>query len=359
VFYLLVPRHIVNLYKYKVYYFLSKRNIYISFSIYDKKMAIFKLNKKDKRILSELDMDARQPISKIAKKVRLSKEVTNYRIKRLEKEGIIEGYYAVIDILSLGYIYCRYHLCFYNMEPHIEKEIIKYLKVNHPLSWIISTTGEADFVIVIGAKSILEIKKIGDIILHKLGKFIKEKKVYVVARKYHFKHNYLYNDQDLRTEILGNNPKKIEIDATSIKILNMLSRNARLQSSEIASKVGLTANAVRARIKNLIKQGVILCFRIKINVSKLHYQHFRVFLNLKDVTDESYKKIKEFLHKEPCVIFITEALGKSDLEFQIIIRSHTDFYTFMNNMRQIFGQLIVDYDYQFVYKEHQVYYFPG
>ena len=58
-------------------------------------------------ILSELDMDARQPISAIAKKVGLSKEVVNYRIKQLEKKKVIREYYTVLNITKLGLIFCR------------------------------------------------------------------------------------------------------------------------------------------------------------------------------------------------------------------------------------------------------------
>ena len=50
-------------------------------------MSSVKLDVKDKKILAKLDMNARQPIAHIARKVRLSKEVTHYRIKRLEEKG--------------------------------------------------------------------------------------------------------------------------------------------------------------------------------------------------------------------------------------------------------------------------------
>ena len=46
------------------------------------------LNLKDKKILYELEVDSSRSISDIAKKVRLSREVTTYRIKRLEKERL-------------------------------------------------------------------------------------------------------------------------------------------------------------------------------------------------------------------------------------------------------------------------------
>jgi len=42
-----------------------------------------KIHVKDMKILRELDFDARQPISQIARTIGLSTEVTAYRIKQL------------------------------------------------------------------------------------------------------------------------------------------------------------------------------------------------------------------------------------------------------------------------------------
>ena len=43
------------------------------------------LASKDKAILAELGLDARQNLTALARKVRLSKQVVSYRIKQLEK----------------------------------------------------------------------------------------------------------------------------------------------------------------------------------------------------------------------------------------------------------------------------------
>ena len=60
-----------------------------------------KLNLKDQKILYALEFNARATISQIAKQVRLSKEVTNYRIKRLEKEDIIDSYKTIFNLYNL------------------------------------------------------------------------------------------------------------------------------------------------------------------------------------------------------------------------------------------------------------------
>ena len=62
------------------------------------------LKTKDLQILALLDQNSRISISKLAKKLRLSKDGVNYRIKKLEKEKIITRYFADIDVSKLGLI---------------------------------------------------------------------------------------------------------------------------------------------------------------------------------------------------------------------------------------------------------------
>ncbi len=63
-----------------------------------------KLDLKDKKILYELDKNARASISDIGRAVRLNKNTVNYKIKRLEEQKVILSYYTVIDNSKLGYL---------------------------------------------------------------------------------------------------------------------------------------------------------------------------------------------------------------------------------------------------------------
>ena len=60
-----------------------------------------KIDLKDRKILYELDLNSRQSLTAIGKKVGLKKDVVSYRIKKLEDEGIIKNYYAFIDTLFI------------------------------------------------------------------------------------------------------------------------------------------------------------------------------------------------------------------------------------------------------------------
>ena len=61
-----------------------------------------KLDGKDKKIIEQLQIHARQPSTEIARKTRLPIDVVKYRIKRMEQAGIIKSYHAFLDSSRLG-----------------------------------------------------------------------------------------------------------------------------------------------------------------------------------------------------------------------------------------------------------------
>jgi DNA-binding Lrp family transcriptional regulator len=68
-----------------------------------KEQIIMELNETDIKILQGLLEDARFSSRQIAKKVGVSVGTVLARIKRMEREGIIKGYSALLDHEKLGY----------------------------------------------------------------------------------------------------------------------------------------------------------------------------------------------------------------------------------------------------------------
>ena len=84
------------------------------------------LDMKDRTILHELEIDSRQPISRLAKKVRLSREAVSYRMKKLAESGVILWFRADINITRLGFTYYRLHLRLHNVNKKKEQELVKF-----------------------------------------------------------------------------------------------------------------------------------------------------------------------------------------------------------------------------------------
>ena len=84
------------------------------------------LDTADKIILDILQENAKTPLKDIARKVYLSTPAVSARIEKMEKEGIITGYYAQVNPLALGY-----HIkALINLEvpPEDKKEFYPFVK---------------------------------------------------------------------------------------------------------------------------------------------------------------------------------------------------------------------------------------
>jgi DNA-binding Lrp family transcriptional regulator len=314
-----------------------------------------KLDMKDRKILYELDMDARQSISQIAKKVRLSKETVNYRMKQLEKKGIIEGYYAVINSMLLGYSFYRIFMKFQNISPAKEEEIINYLKKLPSVGWLTSTEGTFELAVVIWAKYIYEFEEEYNKFFYKYGRYVRHKEFSIATRIWHFRRRYLYEKKEGRLILAGG--KKVDIDKIDYDILHILAANSRTPIIDIAAKLRLSSNTVKYRIKRLIDEGVILGFRTKINANLFGYQHYKIFLTLKDITKEKRDELIRELSSHQNVVYITEPIGQADLEFEMDMRSSAEVHNMLKALRSKFN-IIRDYEVCLDYYDYQVNYLP-
>ena len=78
----------------------------------------------DRRIIRLLQENARISLKTIAEKTFLSSPAVSARIDRLEKEGIITGYHAMVDPVKLGY-----HILAYinvNVQPDDKTKFYAY-----------------------------------------------------------------------------------------------------------------------------------------------------------------------------------------------------------------------------------------
>ena len=116
-----------------------------------------KIDLKDRKILFELDHNARISISEISKKIKLTKGGVVYRLKKLEESGVIKNYYTVIDTFKIGYICLRY-LIKLQYATIKTKEIIKAYFAKYPNTWYIAEPeGKYDLLITIWGKNIEKI----------------------------------------------------------------------------------------------------------------------------------------------------------------------------------------------------------
>ena len=315
-----------------------------------------KLTIKDMKILKELDFNARQPISQIAKKVGLSNEVTGYRVKQLEKKNIITGYYPVIDLSKLGYLFCRVTFELEKVDSKVEEKFLEYAHSIPEVGWFI-VRGNMNISLVFYAKNVAEAKEIVDKIYHNFYSVVKKKVPSIATKIYHFRRNYLYETKDDDYIVWGEGIP-VKIDEIDKKILTLLTKDVHILYTEIAKEVNLTSMAVMNRVKRMEKEKLILAYRCALNLDKLGYSHQKVVLYMENISPNRKKTLIQFLRVFPHTVYITEVLSSCDLEFELHIKSMSQFYEFLKKLRESFPEIKSFESFPF-YREEIIRYIPG
>lgn len=307
-----------------------------------------KIDLKDRKILYELDLNCRQSNTQIGKKVGLKKDVVSYRIKKMEEEDIITGYWTNIDSYRFGYQVYRYYIIFQNASSTQKNEIIQKL-VNYKNTWVVGAIkGIYDIVAVIWVKSIPKFYLFWDDFNEKYGDYFLEKifSVYLQADVYPLSYLLLDDfprsdrDEYLQTNGCG---EQIEIDNVDYKLLNIIAGNARIPLIELADNLGCSSQSVNYRIKNLMKKGVIQGFHIGINIKKLGFEHFKVDIWLKELSKRN--KMWKFLRYNPYVTFINTSAGYADLEIEFNIENSDKLIDAIEDVSSKFPGAIRKYTY--------------
>lgn len=127
-------------------------------------------------------------------------------------------------------------------------------------------------------------------------------------------------------------------------ILRILSDNLRIELKKLGSQVKLTGEAVRHRIKNLIKKEVILGFSAIPNYVKLGYQTYFLLIQTRNLTTENEKRLKSFLHKKEYTILSSKMIGKYDIFISISIKNLNELNQILTELKNEFSNIIRTYE---------------
>ncbi|MBT3814175.1 Lrp/AsnC family transcriptional regulator [Candidatus Woesearchaeota archaeon] len=315
-----------------------------------------KLDVKDRKILYYLDIDARQPSSKIAKKVGLSKDAVNYRIQKMLRLGIIKHFYTVLNTPQLGFMHFNTLFRFRNINQTIKNNFVNYCKNNQKVIWCTSCYGGWDFGVSFLAKDLNEYNEFIQEVLNQFGKNIHEKSMSMILDSPTYSREYLKGGK-IGKEFKYKVSKKNTLDQTEKKILSIISQNAELTAIEIANKLKLTTDIVRYRIKQLKKKNIIQGFRISIDLEKIGYTYYKLLFTLKDLTIKKENELREYCKTHPYIIQFIKYLGNWEIQIELEVPSEKKLFVILEDLRNRFAEIIKTYEVLRL-KEEKLNYYP-
>ncbi|MDD5253580.1 MAG: Lrp/AsnC family transcriptional regulator [Candidatus Nanoarchaeia archaeon] len=317
-------------------------------------MKELKLDKKDLDILAELDLNSRNSINQIAKKLKLSKDGVNYRIKKLIDNKIITRFFIDIDISKLGLILNKVTFQFQNITKDKGEEIFNFLKEHPKVGWVVFCSGRWDALVVIYVKNLYEYESVIKEINEKYGHFIHAKEFISHPRYYVCSRKWLSKNPRPKISEIGGKKEVEKVDNVDINIIKLLAENARIPIIDIAAKTKISPSLVIRRIGNLEKKGIILNYRIGLNLPKLGKEFCKSFIYLQNITRRVEKEIIGYCLNHPKVTAVTTSIGAWELELEMEVKNFEEFFQVMTEIKTKFKDYIKNYEAIVITKEYGI-----
>ena len=312
---------------------------------------------KDRKILYELDLNARQSDAAIGRKVNLSKDVVNRRIRKLIERGVIKHFYAIVDATRLGYISGRFIIKFQHDTPEREIEMVNLLVAKPYTWWVGRIEGQRDLCFTIWAKDIYDLFDIIREIQQEFKWLIKDFVPGIYAKFYQYRRSYLLNKQtDDSKPVITCFREVADFDETDINLLRIIAADARMPTTDIASRLNVTSDTIRMRLKKLIDKKIIQGFRAAIDLSNLGYLWYKIQLDLEDVSKIS--NIIQYASGHPNIVYAYEIIGGYDLELELEVENYEQFKKILDEIRDRFSKEIRYCDHFLFSEEFKIIYMP-
>ena len=311
---------------------------------------MLQLDNLDKRIMYELDLDARIPASKLAKKLLKSKETINFRINRIIQNKVLKGFYTIFNNSKLGWYYYKVYIKFKNTTPEKEKEIFDFIQSRNHIAYLGSVEGYFDCIFLVMIKTPKEMSNFMNPFMKQYGEFVQEKEVHTVLTTHRLNQKFLYKGEISRDLSYGEDIENFKLDEIEKKILNIISNNARIPLVDIAEKIKVDHKLVKYRLNKLEREKIILGYTTSPNFDEIGLQFTQINISLKDPSVKA-SMISYFNFTNKC-LFVLELLGRYDLSLEIHVENNQELKKIIDEFKKQFVNKYNDYDVSTITKEY-------
>ena len=315
------------------------------------------MDKNDKKILRELIKDARKPLSKISKEIKLSRENTYYRINKLIEKKIIKQYITLINYKLLGFQRFSTFIELKMIDEEKESQIINFLKNQKRVSWIGIISGRWSLTFDIFAKNNSELNKFINKFFREYGEYIRDYLLLNIQEEEFFFNKLIDKNQIKFPKI---NKTKIKMDKIDFEILKKLNEESKISYIKLSQELNLSANTIKNRIKKLEKSQIITKHTISINHKAFGLEWHGIQIKLLKQSEKIETKIKEYFRKEEKIIFYYQynKTGIYDFDIGVVLKNSSEFREFIKKIRKQFYDEIKILDMFLVLEEETSHHLP-
>lgn len=257
------------------------------------------LDTMDKKILGVLVQDARTPVSHIAKEIRLSRQMVTQRIQKMQQQNTIKCFSARINYEKLGLYHAEAWFSFRGFSGETKQAIIEYF-VKHPHTrWVGDVLGVYHLRVTFIASNHTHLEVILSEVFEQWGSLVDDYELNTIVGISKHHSTQLTKGEWSRLERVTEQNPRVELDEVDIRLLELLSFDGRASFRDLSDEVGLTLEAVRVRVRNLEKRGVIIHYSTSVHHRHLDRQWMILSVRLGHLDASLKAAVAEFTRARP------------------------------------------------------------
>lgn len=301
-----------------------------------------KLDKKDLKIVTELDRDCRLPLKELAARIGGAVETTRYRIRRLEEIGVIKNYLTVINGGRLGFYYYKVFFRLHNVKENNVQQMMLELAADPRICWVIRTHGNFDIGFTPRVSNPAEQSELLDTLRTRYSQYLKRWTLSVNIRMDFFSRDYLLGVSRRKkiknSYVVSHLP--LTLDRIGSSVLRELAANPRSSASAIAERLRVSVDTVLARVRMLEKEMVIVRHSLVTDVRILGHVNYYVLVYLSNVTAKREADFCAFCALQPNIVYLIKALGDWDYELSIEAPTFEEYRRVLMELTHEFDDII-------------------
>lgn len=295
-----------------------------------------KLDKADLKILFELDKNCRVPLTKLSKKIAKSRQATEYRINQLIKKGVITSFNTSFNPHKIGYKIYKIYLKLRN-DPKRKVDFIDYLKKSREVYWFGECTGTWDVIFGVFSKSDYDFFEFKNKLISEFNSIIINEEGTVLIDVKQYPKRYFLEVNSKPTMFAGELVNN-ELDNLDYNILASLVNDGRIPIKELSRKLNSTQSIINNKIKKLVDKGIIIQYRIGVDLNKLNLELYKSIITFDRYTKKDELKFLEFVSTIPNVNYLIRNMWSIELE--IVVSKYQEYYAIIEKLKKEFPNII-------------------
>ncbi len=300
--------------------------------------------------LSALDQGARIPVSKLARRLKLGRDIIEYRIDRLMRQGVIRRFTATINPYKLGFQIYKIYL---RLDAHGSKlnSMMRSLKSHSRLMWIGQCDGSWSLMIGLLARSAEEAYELERELLGEFNRLIVASTTSLLVKTRAYQRAFLLPRAAPSYFEIGGNLQQLDLDIYERGLIRLLAQHARSTLQSLAQALECSVDMIDTRIERLEKLGIITGYRVELDLARLGMVFVKAMLQLRQRTAEEESRLESFCARSGVVGYFIRQFGAYPIELELEVGSYDHFYKFIDDLREHFPGLIRNVDSIFLRNE--------